>query len=72
MSGQETICLTSSNLVLASNDGVSGNGDKAVDVSSKINLDHVALLNDDVGVAGQGGEVADAVVHGDAAGKCNA
>ena len=40
-----------------------------VNVGAKVNLDHVSILEHDVGVVGQGREVANAVVDGDAARK---
>ena len=38
--------LFSRHLVLSDDDGVSDNGDEAVDVSAQVDLRHVALLQD--------------------------
>ena len=47
--------------------GVGDDGDEAVDVGAEVELDHVAVLEEGVGLARQRAEVADAVVHAHAA-----
>ncbi len=71
MCGQHHIGLTTGDLILASNDGVRDDCDEAVDVSAEVDLDHVALLDNDIGVAAQWRKVADTVVHRDATRKGN-
>ncbi len=72
VSCQKSVGLTSGDLVDADDDGVSDDGDESVDVSAHVDLGHVALLEDEVGVAHQWREVTDAVVDRNAAGKRNA
>ena len=67
MSSQKSVSLSAGDLFDADDDGVRDDGDEAVDVSAQVDLGHVSLLEDDVGVTHQRGEVTDAVVDGDAA-----
>ena len=67
VSSQKSVSLSAGDLFDADDDGVRDDGDEAVDVSAQVDLGHVALLEDDVGVTHQRGEVTDAVVDGDAA-----
>ena len=75
MSCHHDVGLPASDLLVlagANDHGVGGNGDKLVNVGSKVNLDHVAVLENHIGVVGQRREVANAVVHGDATREGNA
>ena len=52
-------------------EGVSHHSDKSINVGSQVDLDQVPVSQDSVGLAEEGGVVADHVVDGDAGGEGN-
>mmetsp|Transcript_163787 Transcript_163787/g.520571 ORF Transcript_163787/g.520571 Transcript_163787/m.520571 type:complete len:216 (+) Transcript_163787:766-1413(+) len=70
-SGHDGVRTFVLDLLVADNDGVRGRGDEAIDVTSQVDLGHVAGLQN-ARLALHGGEVAEDLVHRDARGEGDA
>jgi hypothetical protein len=74
MGGHHDIGLASSNFRLGftNDNGVSDHSDETINMSANINLGHVAILENVIGLTVQWRKVADTIVDGYATGECNA